>query len=223
MDNWKSDMIICNNENELKKAYNIIKSNRVILQKYIEKKNELCMEGFSVNNGKSAFITIASTYNYKIKDSYSPYMTVASLNDNDLRYKLLKMLEEIKFNGIFEIEFLEGQDNKLYFLEINFRNSTWSYASTVAGMPLPVLWSKGMINPKEVNNCLIKIKNPFTAMVEFDDFRIRVKNKQIGKLAWIKDFKNSKCKYYCCSRDYKPVISVIFSKFKRTIIQKWRK
>lgn len=29
-------------------------------------------------------------------------------------------------------------DGKLWFLEINFRNSTWSLASMKAGIPLPI-------------------------------------------------------------------------------------
>lgn len=47
IDNWKADMIICQNEQELMEAYNNIRSERVLLQKYIIKKNELCLEGYS--------------------------------------------------------------------------------------------------------------------------------------------------------------------------------
>ena len=52
LDNWKDDMIICHNENELQEAYKVIRSEKILLQKYIKKKNELCMEGCSVNRGK---------------------------------------------------------------------------------------------------------------------------------------------------------------------------
>ena len=49
LDNWKGDMIICHNENDLRNAYKVIRSPKVLLQKYIVKKNELCMEGISGN------------------------------------------------------------------------------------------------------------------------------------------------------------------------------
>lgn len=48
------------------------------------------------------------------------------------------MFSEIGFEGIFEVEFMGDADGKLWFLEINFRNSTWSLASMKAGMPLPI-------------------------------------------------------------------------------------
>lgn len=215
VENWKDDMIICHNEEELRKAYETIRSDRVLLQKYIDKKNELCMEGYSVDRGKKAVITIASTYNYQLEDSYSPYMTCQSLKDEALRKKLEAMIAEVGFEGIFEIEFLVDQDDSLYFLEINFRNSTWSYASTVAGMPLPVLWAKGMLDPAAIDGTYREILEPFTAMVEFDDYRRRVKTGMISKKKWLKDFRGSKCKYYCASNDYKPVISVVTAKIGR--------
>lgn len=217
IDDWKSDMIICHNEEELQEAYKVIRSEKILLQKYIYKKNELCMEGYVVNHGKNSVITIASTYNYLMEDSYSPYMTTGSFDNEELRKKLAAMFEDIGFEGIFEVEFLVDQDEKLYFLEINFRNSTWSYASTVAGMDLPLLWAEGMIDPGTTENSRKKIDKPFTAMVEFDDFRARVKTKKISFKQWYKEFKNSKCKYYCASKDYKPVLSVIFAKLKRSI------
>lgn len=215
LDNWKGDMFICRNEEELREAYKVIRSERVLLQKYIVKKNELCMEGMSVDKGNKTLISIASRYNYQLEDSYSPYMTVDNLKDEELKIKLENMLREIQFEGIFEIEFLVDQDNELYFLEINFRNSTWSYASTVAGMPLPIIWAKGMLDPQTVDDGYKNIDVPFTAMVEFDDFRRRVKSNQIGLLQWLKELKNAKCKYYIGKKDIKPFFSVIFAKFNR--------
>lgn len=125
------------------------------------------------------------------------------------------MFAEIGFEGIFEVEFLVDKDDSLYFLEINFRNSTWSYASTAAEMPLPLLWANGMVHPQEPQQAIKNIDVPFTAMVEFDDHRCRVKTHQISNIKWVKDFLNSKCKYYCAANDLSPVISVICSKFRR--------
>lgn len=217
IDDWKADMIICHNEDELREAYKVIRSEKILLQKYIYKKNELCMEGYAVNHGKNSVITIASTYNYLMEDSYSPYMTTGNFDNEELRKKLAAMFADIGFEGIFEIEFLVDQDDELYFLEINFRNSTWSYASTIAGMNLPLLWAEGMIDPKTTENARKRIDKPFTAMVEFDDFRARVKTKKISFKQWYREFKKSKCKYYCASKDFKPVLSVVFAKLKRSI------
>lgn len=217
LDNWKDDMIICHNEAELVDAYKIVRSETVLLQKYIKKKNELCMEGCSVQRGKDTLISIASQYNYQLEDSYSPYMRVSNLKDEELKEKLKKMIADIGYEGIFEIEFLVDQDNSLYFLEINFRNSTWSYASTVAGMPLPVIWAQGMLEEAEVSSCEKKIEEPFDAIVEFDDYRRRVKTGMISKKQWLKDLKAAKCKYYIGKRDIKPFLSVCVHKLEKTL------
>ena len=217
LDNWKDDMIICHDRDELVEAYKVIRSEQVLLQKYIKKKNELCLEGCSVNHGKDVLISIASKYNYQLADSYSPYMTVDNFKDEVLKRKLKDMLSDIGFEGIFEIEFLIGQDNKLYFLEINFRNSTWSYASTVASMPLPVIWANGMLENCDISDCEVQIEKPFKGIVEFDDYRRRVKTGMISKKKWFKDLKEARCRYYLASHDIRPFLSVCVHKLMKTL------
>lgn len=211
---WKSDMFICHNQQELKDAYSKIRSTDVMLQKYIEKKNEYCLEGFSFNHGEEVFITIESFYNYKLPMSYSPYMTVNNFsNKNNIFPSLIKMFREIGFEGIFEVEFLEAADGTLYFGEINFRNSTWSYASTCAGMNLPVLWAEVMLEHKLPDNCFQEIQKPgFKAMVEVTDFKERVIKRKYSPIKWLQDLRKCQCKYYIGRNDFKPVAAMIWSR-----------
>lgn len=214
---WKNDVFICNNELELKEAYKKIESPKLLLQKYIKKKNEYCMEGFSVNHGDDMMITIVSNYNYIMKDQYSPYMTCKNFDRPDISEPLNEMMREIGFEGIYEIEFLLDEDDNLYFLEINFRNSTWSYASTRAGMPLPVLWSECMKkNAINKNKYYRKVPRKFTAMVEPQDFKVRVVGKKVNPVAWMIDLIRADCRYFCGKRDWSPVIYLI----KRKILNK---
>lgn len=193
---WKSDVHICENEDELKVAYEKIESPTVLVQHYIDKKNELCLDGFSANNGEILFISIASKYNYIIKGYYSPYHDVNNFKDNEVYDKLSKMIKEIGFEGIFSIEFLVDQNDELYFSEINFRNSTWSYASTCAGMNLPVLWAETMINGKLPTDAYKEIPYAFNAMVEPIDYQKRVVERDYDLDKWYSDYKDAKCKYY---------------------------
>lgn len=211
---WKNDMFICHDQLELKAAYAKIQSPEVMLQKYIVKKNEYCLEGFSCNHGEQVFIAIESVYNYKLPMSYSPYMTVNNFsNKNNVFCGLKEMFREIGFEGIFEVEFLEAEDGTLYFGEINFRNSTWSYASTCAGMNLPVLWAEAMLEGKLPENCFNKIPEPgFTAMVELTDFKERVIKRKYSPIKWIQDLKRCQCKYYIGRNDLKPVATMILSR-----------
>jgi D-aspartate ligase len=201
---WKSDVHVCNSPEELAKAYEQIDAPTVLVQEYIEKKNEYCIEGFSVNNGKDSFFSIASTYNYLLPNYYSPYMTVRNMDNEYVRKALSEVLADIGFEGIFEIEFLIDQDDTLYFGEINFRNSTWSYASTVAGMNLPYLWVRGMEEGKVPADAYKKIEEPFTGMVEPIDYGKRVDTGKIDVAEWLGDFKDAKCLYYYNEDDREP-------------------
>lgn len=199
---WKSDVFICENEKELKKAFKKIQASTVLLQKFIEKQNELCIDGYSIDCGKKSYFAIASTYNYNIRGYYSPYMTVHSLDNYNLSSKLDSLMSDIGFEGIYSIEFLYDQDGTLYFSEINFRNSTWSYGATIAGMPLPILWADSMVSKKLPE--LKHIDNPFTAMVEPIDYQKRVVERNYNLDQWYVDFLNAKCKYYFSEKDLKP-------------------
>lgn len=209
---WKKDVFICNSDKELQDAYEKIKSPIVLLQKYIKKKNELCLDGMCVDKGRQAFISIASNYNYLLPNTYSSYLRIFNFNNPLLEKALTEMLTTIGFDGIFSVEFLVGEDGELYFLEINFRNSTWSYASTCAGMNLPVLWAKSMLTGKIPSDCWRKIPDNFNAMVEFTDFKDRVLTKKIKFSTWISEMKGCSCLFYFNRKDMLPFWKTIFSR-----------
>ena len=198
---WKGDVNICYSEEELKEAFTKIQSPLVLVQKYIDKKTEMTLEGFSVNKGKEMFVGTQCFYQYPIKGYYSPFHTNQPFKDKELHERLTAMLTEIGFEGVFEIEFLIDKDDNKYFSEINFRNSTWSYSSTVAGNPLPYLWCKAMLegHAPEPNDF-----EPFTSMVEPIDFGKRVDEGRCSLGEWLKDFKEAKCTYYYNSEDLEP-------------------
>ena len=205
---WKSDVFICKNEDELKAAYQRIKSPRVLLQKFINKKTEVSLEGFCINHGKQNMVTTKATQLYNIQGYYSPYHTVENFDDEALYSSINAMLLEIGFEGIYEIEFLVDQDDIYYFSEINFRPSAWNYSSTVAGMNLPVLWAQSMIDGTIDQRCYKKIEK-FERMVEPVDYQKRVVERQYPIEKWLMEFKKAKCKYYYNENDLKPFFLMI--------------
>lgn len=206
---WKSDVFVCQNEEELKTAYTKISSPVVLLQKYVEKKTEFTFEGCSVNRGQSALLAIKSTYKYAIPAYYSPFMTCESLHDEKLKAALEGMLAEIGYEGIFEIEFLVDQNDNAYFLEINFRNATWSYAATRAGMPLPYIWVKGMLNGKIDKDDYKEVPGGFTAMVEPIDYAKRIELGLSTPEEWLADFKKADCGFYYSEDDLEPFYEMV--------------
>lgn len=205
---WKSDVHICENEDELKNAYDNILSPQVIIQRYIDKKNEYCLDGISLNKGKNNIIFIESVYNYLIKGYYSPYMTVKPFVNFEVKKPLDRMIEEIGFEGIYSIEFLIDKDDNYYFSEINFRHSTWAYAATVAGMNMPGLWVKGMIDGKIPVNVKKDFK-PFKAIVEPIDYQKRVIERKMDLNKWVCELIDCKCYFYFNKDDMEPFFEMV--------------
>ena len=198
---YKDDFHICQNEDELRKAFDSIESGQVFIQKYIDKKTEMTYEGFSYNHGKGMYVGVQTHYQYPVKGYYSPLQFCQPRVDEELQEKLNAMLAEIGFEGIWEIEFLVDKENKLYFLEINFRHSTWGYASNVAGSPLPILWANAMLTGEAPEQ---KTFEPFIAMVEPIDFGLRMEKGLCTLQEWLTDFKRAKCTYYYNEQDMEP-------------------
>lgn len=200
---WKSDVFICENETELKQAFKQITSPTVLIQRFVDKRNELALEGFTVNQGKEMMICTAMNWKYLIKGYYSPYHDVHMLKDEDMEHKLQAMFAEIGYEGIFEVEFLIDKDGTYYFLEINFRASAWNYTAACAGMPMSYLWSKSML-AGHIDPSFKKEFDDFTSMSEIIDFGKRVDTGKISLPEWIKEFKNAKCTYYYNQKDMGP-------------------
>lgn len=200
---WKSDVFICKNEEELKNAYEKITSPKVLIQRFINKKNEYALEGFCVNQGNEMMIVTSLTWKYLIEGYYSPYHDVMPFNNNEMEEKLRLMFKEIGFEGIFEAEFLIDNDDTFYFLEINFRASAWNHSSSIAGMPLSYLWVKSTVNGKIDFNDK-KAFEPFTDMSEVIDFGKRVDTGKISLAQWLMEFKEAKGTYIYDAQDPEP-------------------
>ena len=200
---WKSDVFVCQNEDELRVAMTKITSPEVQIQPFINKKNEYAIEGFSINHGNEIFFGTTLTWKYLIPGYYSPYHDVTMFKDKELGEKIRGLFEEIGFEGIFEVEFLIDQDDTYFFLEANFRASAWNYSSTVVGMPLSYLWVKSM-NAGHIDPADEKVFEDFTDMSEVIDYGIRVDGGKISLAEWLRDFKAAKGTYYYNEKDMGP-------------------
>jgi len=208
---WKENVFICNSEDELKDALSKVTQEEVLVQQYIKKKNELCIDGLCVNKGQDVFLTMESTYNYLLPNSYSFTFTLKNSNNKKIQNALVKMMSEIGFEGIFTIEFLIDEKDELYFIEINFRHSAWGYASTCLGMNLITNWANGMIYKKIESDIYKEIPNDYVAMVELPDFKNRVIKNHMNLFKWYKEMRACKCLYYYNKDDPKPFWSALVS------------
>ena len=138
-------------------------------------------------------------------------MVVENYRDDENYRKLIELFTDIGFEGVFSVEFLVDKDDTLYFSEINFRNSTWSYASTTLGMNLLTLWAEGMLTHTVREDTVKTIPENFIAMDEYDDFKACVLGRRMSLSKWLKVYRNSGC-HYCGNRqDPQPFRSFLFS------------
>ena len=201
---WKFDVYVCQNEQELKEAIQKIESPLIMIQHFVDKQNEMALEGYTINKGKD----MQMTWKYLIQGYYSPYHDVCMFKDKEMEAKLQSMFEEIGFEGIFEVEFLLDKDGTYYFMEINFRASAWNPTCKFAGMPLDYLWVKGMENGY-IDPADRKDFEPFTSMSEVIDYGKRVESGMVSLAEWLRDFKDAKCVYIYDKIDRGPWDAVI--------------
>ena len=205
---WKGDVYICRDEKELREAIAKIESSQIMIQHFVDKQNEMALEGYTINRGKEMQIITEMKWKYLIQGYYSPYHDVKMFEDKEMKAKLLSMFTEIGFEGVFEVEFLIDKDGTHYFMETNFRASAWNPTCKFAGMPLPYLWIKGMENGY-IDLADRKSFEPFTSMSEVIDYGKRVEGGMCSIAEWLRDFKDAKCVYIYDKDDRGPWDEVI--------------
>lgn len=214
---WKDQAFICQNVDELKEAYSHIKAEKILVQEYIEKKNELCIDGISLNRGEQVFMPYSCGYYRSQPGKYGNYMKFVPFRDAELTEKIRKVIEGSKYTGIFCIEFMVGQNDELYFLEVNFRHSGWGYAFTYGGYNLPVRWAISTLENK-ISKDGFNYLESFDAVDEFPDFR-DIRALGIPFMTWWKQMRSVDCFYTYNKKDPAP----FWAEIRRMIIRNIKK
>lgn len=207
---WKSDSFICSSADELKMAYQKIKCDKVLVQEFIHKKNEYCIDGISINGGEEIFMPFAASYFRFTPESYGAYMYFNTFTDEDLISKIKQIIKKSRYTGIFCVEFLIDQNDEYYFLEVNYRNSGWSYAFTYGGFNLPFMWAKSTLDQK-INLADLNLKKTqFTAIAEEEDFQMTVKSRRMGIRKWLVEVYHADCLFLFNKKDPLPFWNTFF-------------
>lgn len=218
--NWKSNVHICQTEEELLDAYKTIRGERIILQEYIKKVNELAIDAVCTNHGNHVYIPIQVSYNRIYEDAYGNFLHCQRIKEGEeFQKKIETIFKKIGYSGVFEIEFLRDKDDNLYFLEINFRNSTWSYANTYVGVNLPVIWAMSELKGNLDLSSVTYDGRTFDAIVELDDLASVTKG-QISFLRWMRDVIRTDCHFYSNKKDPNPGYYAYFHKFAGFFLKK---
>ena len=203
---WKEDYIICNSEQELISAYESIKAERLLLQEFIRKKNEVSLEGISINQGEELFLPVQMDY-LRISDGkYGTWMTNYDYHlGEELKRKIQQILKTIRYSGIFELEFLEDMDGNLLFLEFNFRQTQLNHSMTDMGLNFCKIYAESELNGHLCIEGVENLKSPLVVMNERKDFRAGYERINIRNLRnWMSDIRKTDSFYIYDKYDKKP-------------------
>lgn len=204
--NTDGNIYIVKNEAELLSALEKKRGITVIIQKYIEKDEEIGIQGVGFGKDEEP---VVSGIVHKIRTAEvgsigsTCYAVIAPAENEEIVKATKKFIQGIGYDGIYDIELLrEGSD--YYFVECNFRNGAYGYSFTKAGANLPLIWIE------RGKNCDTQVKDELTLMNETADMKHIMKNVSVFK--WIAQFISADIHLTLNKKDLKPFIGRILSK-----------
>lgn len=199
---WKNVSGIFRSEDALRAFYAETTVPEILLQEYIEKRNEVAVEGVSFQGGKDFFLPVQGEYLRLPEGGFGTFKRNEAYRLGDsLKEKIRRMMEEVGFNGIFEMEFLEGKDGALYYLETNFRQTQYNHALADMGVNLSQVWYQSCLAGKLVIEGCDLQKSPALVMNEIKDYKAYVSTGKISMISWLRDLFRADSYYFLDRRD----------------------
>ena len=190
IDGGKGDESICWSKSELEERAKTIIGDKFLVMKYVEKVKEINYFGLALDG--HIYIDYhdeRSRFNAGSYGHYNKFFQNGEGN-NALLNMITSMMKETHYNGLFDVEFIQGRDGINYFLEVNFRVDGAIYKLT-PGVNLPMEWIR-LIGLKEAGLSLPQTLNMrkkyFTGMSECHDFRENVMTGKINFIVWLYQF-----------------------------------
>lgn len=200
----KSDIVICEQEKELKDCLSHCTCEELQIQEYITKDIEFQLIGCSLNGGAEVIIPGASIILRQPKNTNTGYLKYIPIRDFSYdRNACVNFLRNTGYSGLFSLEFLRDKNGVDYFMEINFRNDGNSICVTASGMNLPYIWYT-FNNGQSIDNelCYEMMKEVYV-MPEFNDIGNAIQ-KRISWCEWFRDVRTTNRFMEFSKRDQKP-------------------
>ena len=208
----KSDIVICYNREQLD-IYLAENETEIFVQEFIEKKEEVQFIGCSLNGGKKIIIPGMIKILRSQSNTNTGFLETRLIDSFyiDIVERSRDYIRDCGYSGLFSIEFIRGKDDKVYFLETNFRNDGNAYCITASGVNLPVIWVKS--NLYEDYQSDLCIPKEIIVMPEFQDFKL-VLQRKVSLRKWLKDFKRTDVFFEYTKDDKRPFFQFIINKLK---------
>lgn len=125
----------------------------MLVEDYVEINKEYSILGVSTKSGviaPAAFVAVQGGQ----KEHRGVALTGKILDLREVQPiadQIVKMIEDLEFEGLFDIDLIEAKDGTLYVIEMNMRLGASGYAFTKCGVNLPGIFADYMIYHKPVD------------------------------------------------------------------------
>lgn len=216
-DGKKSDISICNNENEIINSINSFKNKNykyVLIQNFIDYNNEIDVVGFAFNGNVYFSAVIEKKRISPPKKGSTSFGRVNKIDNYQLILNNLSAyFKLIKYNGIFDVDVFETKDAYV-FNEVNFRNGANTYSLLFDNVNLPFLWINLLVG-NSINKMNYKVNTNFHFRDDVAELREFLK-KNIKFKEYLNCKKISRINLFFCKNDIKPFIfKYIYAVLKR--------
>ena len=203
----KNDIEICQNKEDLNAAIKNLKQKKykiILLQEFLDYDYECGIKG-CIYNGKAIVPAITKIIrSYPKKRGTNSFGLIEAYDyKNEEINKFINMLEDIKYNGLFDSELFIKKD-EIYLNEINCRTSGCGYSLTYGGVNLPYLWVL-LVNKKDISKEMTTIKNKYYFQDEVLDLKLLL-HKQMSIKEYIKSFNKASVHLILNKNDIKSLI-----------------
>lgn len=185
----KTDIVILHSKEELDA---LLEHNQgeIFVQAFINKKEEVQLIGCSLYGGKKIITPGMSKIIRSQPNTNTGFLEYGPLDPfyNDTVERAKRFIQDCQYSGLFSFEIMRGQDDKVWFLEINFRNDGNAWCVTKSGVNLPVIWVKACLGEDYASE--LKEPKHILMMPEFQDIKL-VLQRKVGIFQWIKDWKRT--------------------------------
>lgn len=222
MEGSKSDLLVCDDLEQLKKNLALVLSRtpRVQVQQYIEKDYDFDVMGCRFSDGE-IYIPVC----LKKLGIFPPKVGLATVSEtatvpSEIFEAASNYIKHVDYFGIFDFEYMHSSsDDKNFFIECNLRNSGSNAFALRAGYNLPLYHFKDMthtLDKKEINRNPIETKHYIREMNLFMAWRTKRLSFKEFRQEWKRS--NGNLTYY--RDDKKPFFKEFLPLIKRMLGQK---
>lgn len=185
----KSNIVIFHSKKDLD-AFLQTNRGELFAQAYINKKEEVQLIGCSLRDGEEVIIPGMSKIIRSQPNTNTGFLEYGPIDPfyNDITERAKLYIRDCRYSGLFSFEIIRGVDDKIWFLEINFRNDGNAWCVTKSGINLPVIWVKACLGEEYQHE--INAPSHILMMPEFQDFKLVLQRKVTLK-QWYKDWKRT--------------------------------